>query len=89
MITELKKILFTALLLLQGVISFACDACSRQQPKLLNNLTHGRSPDSNWDYVIVSVAVLIVLATLVFSIKKLVYPKEEQNNHIKRSILNL
>jgi hypothetical protein len=85
---HLKKYLAVLILLLAGLSSWACDACKKQQPKLLQNITHGKGPDSNWDYLIVAVMVVITLYVLVATIKCLVKPAEQQDEHIKRMILN-
>jgi len=84
----MKKIgLIICMLILQiGVI--ACPVCEKQQPKILKGITHGAGPQSNWDYVFVLVTVLIVLATLIYTIKWLVKPGESSDNHIKRTVLN-
>ncbi|SFP86212.1 hypothetical protein [Parafilimonas terrae] len=66
----------------------ACPACEQSQPKILRGITHGAGPDSRWDYLIVYIAVIIVLATLFFSVKWLVKPGEKSKEHIKRMILN-
>lgn len=84
----MKKIIFIAVLLLIGSVSMACDACKKQQPKILQNVTHGAGPQSNWDYVIVWATVIIVLFTLYFSVKWLIRPGEKSQDHIKRFILN-
>lgn len=68
--------------------SFACPACEKQQPKILAGITHGGGPGSNWDYLIIWIAVAIVLFTLFFSLKWLIRPGEQSHNHIKRLILN-
>lgn len=79
--------LLTVLLLI-SFGSFACPACEKQQPKILQRITHGAGPGSNWDYVIIWVAVVIVLFTLFFSVKWLIHPGEQSHSHIKRLILN-
>ncbi|MEO8711406.1 MAG: hypothetical protein ABI405_04740 [Parafilimonas sp.] len=76
------------MLMLVGTKIFACPACEKQQPKILQGITHGGGPDSNWDYVIVSITVAIVLYTLFYSVKWLIRPGEQSTNHIKRFILN-
>lgn len=85
---KIKKRLLIPLLLLMGNIANACPVCERQQPKVLKGIVHGAGPDSNWDYLIVSITVLIVLVTLFFSIKWMIQPGEKSGNHIKRYILN-
>jgi len=73
--------------LLQSV-SWACPVCERQQPKVLRGITHGAGPESNIDYIIVWVTIVIVLITLFFSIKWLIKPGEHAEDHIKRFIIN-
>jgi len=65
----------------------ACPVCDKQQPKVLQGITHGAGPQSSWDYVIVWAAVIIVLFTLYFSLKWIFRPGEKSENHIKRLIL--
>ncbi len=84
----MKKSILLILIAFTSIATFACPACETQQPKLLKGITHGAGPDSNWDYVIVSIAVIIVLFTLFFSVKWLIRPGEKSQNHIKRLILN-
>ncbi len=66
----------------------ACPACKKQQTKILEGITHGRGPDSNFDYVIVWATVLIVLVTLFYTVKWLIKPGENSYDHIKRTVLN-
>ena len=84
----MKKILFLLTGLLLQICSLACPACEAQQPKILRGITHGAGPSGKWDYFIVSVAVVIVLFTLFYSVKWLIRPGEESAQHIKRLILN-
>ncbi|MBS1782336.1 MAG: hypothetical protein JSS78_04665 [Bacteroidetes bacterium] len=85
----MKRIFFTiGILLLQMGYLIACPVCERNQPKILRGITHGAGPESNWDYLIVWTTVLIVIATLYFSIKWIVKPGEKSEQHIKRFILN-
>lgn len=86
--THIKGLLLTMLLCLFMVSMYACPACDKQQPKLLQGITHGTGPDGNWDYVIITIAVIIVLLTLFYSIKWLIKPGEQAKNHIKQIILN-
>lgn len=71
-----------------GFSVVACPVCEQQQPRLLRGITHGIGPSGNWDYVIIIAAVLVVLATLFYTIKWLIKPGEKETNHIKRTILN-
>ena len=84
----MKKAAFIICLVLMQQAAFACDACEKKQPAVLRGITHGGGPDSNWDYVYVWATVLIVVATLFYTIKWLVKPGEQNINHIKRTILN-
>lgn len=69
-------------------ITFACELCKNNQPKGLENITHGTGPTGTLDYIITWTAVVIVSVTLFYSIKYLVKPKENNPDHIKNSILN-
>lgn len=84
----MKKLLFLIPLLGFGLVTWACPVCEKQQPKILKGISHGTGPSSNWDYVIILAAVVIVLATLFYTIKWLVQPGEKETNHIKRTVLN-
>lgn len=69
-------------------LAIACDVCEKQQPKITQGLTHGTGPQSNWDWVIITVMVVITLLTLLFSVKYLLKPGERNADHIKQSILS-
>lgn len=84
----MKKFLLIICLLTLQIAAMACPACEKQQPKILRGITHGQGPSSNWDYVIVISTVIIVLATLYFTVKWLINPGESDINHIKRTVLN-
>lgn len=80
---------FLLLLLLTGFTGVhSCPGCERQQPAILRGITHGAGPRDNWDYLIVAVAAVIVVATLFFSVKWLLSPGEKEEKHIKRIVLN-
>jgi hypothetical protein len=83
----MKKILILSILSLSSVAIYACPVCDKQQPKILRGIAHGAGPDSNVDYAIVIVMSIIVLVTLFYSVKYLVKPKENEDNHIKRTII--
>ena len=74
------------IILIQNVM--ACEVCEKNQPAILRGITHGTGPEGNLDYVIIWSAVIIVLTTMVFFIKYLVWPKEEDPKHIKRTFIN-
>jgi hypothetical protein len=85
----MKKILcLIGALMLTQISAWACTVCKTQQPKLLQGVTHGAGPQSNWDYVIIAAMVVIVMGTLTFSIRLLVLPGETNHDHIKHTILN-
>jgi uncharacterized protein HemY len=84
----MKKIFLLLWTVVPGVAAFACPACEKQQPALLKGITHGAGPDGNWDYVIVTISVIIVLFTLFFSVKWMIRPGEQSHSHIKRLVLN-
>lgn len=84
----MKKIFLTIGLFACSLWAIACPVCERNQPKIFRGITHGAGPDSKWDYVIVSVASLIVLLTLFYSVKWIIRPGEKSDGHIKRFILN-
>ncbi len=84
----MKKLLVVVAILFIGPSVIACPVCERQQPEILKGIAHGSGPQNNWDYLIISVAALIVLVTLFYSIKWLVRPGEKSLTHIKHSVLN-
>jgi len=83
----MKKLIVIILLIVMELSAIACPVCDQRQPKVLRGITHGAGPDSNWDYLIIGIMAVIVLFTMVFSIKWLVKPGETSNDHIKRFIL--
>jgi hypothetical protein len=68
--------------------AMACDACKAQQPKFLQGITHGAGPGSNWDYVVVSIMVIITVYSFYAMIKCLARPAEKAHENIKGIILN-
>ena len=84
----MKSVFAFIIFFLANISVYACDACEKEQPQILRGITHGAGPQSNWDYLIVSVAAAIVVATLFFSIKWLLSPGENGEKHIKRIVLN-
>jgi len=85
-----KKQWFIAItvLLLAYVPGLACEVCKKQQPKLLRGVTHGAGPQGDWDYVWVGSIIVVVLVSLFYSVKWIIYPGEKETNHIKYSIFN-
>lgn len=84
----MKKSIYTTLLLVFSGITYACPMCDKQQPKILKGIAHGAGPESNLDYVIVWSMVAFVVITLFYAVKYLVKPKENNDDHIKRTIIN-
>lgn len=83
-----KTILF---LLLLGPwlprVALGCDLCEKNQPAPLRGITHGVGPDSDWDLVIIAIAAVMVLLTLLYSIRYLVRPGESEGTHIKNIVV--
>ena len=84
----MKKLIILLFLLSVKISVFACEVCERNQPKALRGIVHGASPGSNWDYVSIGITAIIVVLTLIYSIKWLIKPNENNTDHIKYSILN-
>lgn len=82
-----KYLLFVLFALTFELLS-ACPVCDKQQPKITQGFTHGAGPQSNWDWVIITITTVITMLTLAYSIKYLVRPGEKNRDHIKRSVLN-
>ncbi|MDI1233132.1 MAG: hypothetical protein PSX81_02495 [bacterium] len=82
------KILPILLLFLSVQFVSACPACEKQQPKITQGLTHGAGPQSNWDWVIIGIITFITLLTFVLSLKYLIKPNENNEDHIKQLILS-
>jgi uncharacterized protein HemY len=85
----MKTFLLTILATLLSLASFACPVCEKQQPKVLQGISHGAGPQSDWDYVLVWATVVIVVLCLFFSIKWLARPGEQGQDHIKGTVLDL
>lgn len=87
----MKKFLITigttVSLVFVRVVSLACDVCEKRQPAALKGIAHGAGPQSDWDYLIVGATLLIVVGTLYYSVKWILFPGEREENHIKRRIL--
>lgn len=76
-------------MLLAGWASlWACDLCKKDQPKILQDVTHGPGPQGQGDYIIIWIAVVIVAITLFYSVKFLVRPRENNPDHIKNIVVN-
>ncbi|REC46985.1 hypothetical protein [Chryseobacterium pennipullorum] len=81
-----EKVIALVLMLSATYIS-ACDACKSQQPEITKELTHGTGPESDWDWFIVGIVILITLLAFFYSVKYLVKPGEKDKSHIKYTFL--
>lgn len=84
----MKKISLLFLLMTFQLAAMACPVCEKQQPALLKGISHGTGPQNTVDYLIVWATAIIVLLTLIFSVKYLLKPGEKDVNHIKNTVLN-
>lgn len=67
--------------------AMACELCKKNQPKVLENITHGTGPQGDIDYIIIWSAVVIVSITLFLSAKYLIRPNEDEPSHIKNIVI--
>ncbi len=84
----MKKTILVISFMLLRFAGWACPVCDRQQTGPLKGYTHGGGAQNDWDYLIIAVMMVIVLATLFFSVKWLLRPGEKGDEHIKRLVLN-
>ena len=82
----MKKIFAFIFILAIPIATFACPVCERNQPKVLRGIVHGSGPDSNWDYVSIVITMIIAVLALIYSVKWLIKPNENSEDHIKYSI---
>ena len=84
-----RVILIYIIFLVSGMTTaLACEVCKQNQPKTLQNITHGTGPQSDWDYMIIIIGVIIVSLTLFYSLKFLIRPGEKKPNHIKNIVVD-
>ncbi|MGY4385049.1 hypothetical protein ACVWYN_002085 [Pedobacter sp. UYP24] len=84
----MKRVIMFLIFSTAGGWLYACEVCQKQQPKILQGITHGGGPESQWDYVIVWAGLLLVLLTIFYSLKFIIRPSEKSTAHIKQTILN-
>lgn len=84
----MKKIITTFCFTTLQYAAFACPVCERNKANAILSLSHGSGPESQWDYAIVMVAIIIAVITLFYSVKWLINPNEKNQDHIKLFILN-
>ena len=72
-----------------NIVAKACPNCQKQIPVPFRNIVHnGALPESNWDYVIVSLTMAITLFCVYYTFRHLFSPGEKGSNHIKYSIIH-
>lgn len=86
-VRQFAKIFTVLLCVTAQTVAMACPVCEKQQPRLLRGITHGAGPESEWDWIIVGISLTITLYTFFRSLKLLVRPGENEQSHIKQSIL--
>lgn len=85
----MKTILISIAIILAGFsTALACEVCKKNQPKVLENITHGTGPTGTLDYIITWSAVVIVTFTLIMSVRFLIRPQETSAEHIKNIVIN-
>ena len=84
----MKKIISFLIFIAAQFYLTACPVCDRQQPKFMRGVVHGIGPQDKWDYISVTVMIILAIITLFYSVKWLIKPGEKNSNHIKYSILN-
>ena len=82
----MKKATVLLSILFVHIAVYACPVCERNQPKFMRGIVHGAGPESNWDYVSIVITAIIAVLSLIYSIKWLIKPNENDVNHIKYSI---
>lgn len=73
------------LFFLQGSV-LACEVCRRNQPEILQDISHGVGPLQFWDNMIVGGATILVVIVLFYSAKLLWKPGEQHSSHIKNLV---
>lgn len=64
-------------------LALHCPRCAEIDPTL-----HAAEPRGPGDWLLVSVAVVVLVAALVAAVKALWFPGEQAPHHVKRSILD-
>lgn len=85
---NLPKQALSLILTLFSVYAAACDACKLQQPEVTKEWTHGTGPESDWDWFIVGIVILITVLAFYYSVKYLVSPGEKDKHHIKYTVFS-
>lgn len=82
------KIFLSFLMTLATVPAFACKVCEENQPGIFKGITHGVGPTGNLDFIIVTIATVIVIIFLILSIKYIINPGEKDPDHIKNIVVD-
>lgn len=83
-----KLIGSVALSLISGQRLAACDVCVAQQPRILQEFTHGLGPSGPGDYILPSLMVGIMLFAFFRAIQCLGKAADRPHQRIKRLILS-
>lgn len=75
------------LVMLSAGNAFACEVCKKNQPEVLQDISHGTGAQANLDYIIIWSAVVIVSITLILSLKFLIRPNESAKEHVKNIVI--
>ena len=84
---KMKWAILITFLVFQSPILMACEACNKNQPKLLQGITHGAGPEGWWDYFVVVIMVVVTIYSLYATIKCFVVTKEVKYKSIKNLIV--
>lgn len=84
----MKKATIVLAILFVHLAVCACPVCERNQAKFMRGIVHGAGPESNWDYVSIVITGIIAILSLIYSVKWLIKPNENNANHIKYSIFS-
>ncbi|RFZ91159.1 hypothetical protein D0C36_19660 [Mucilaginibacter conchicola] len=82
----MRKYIFTISVILVSGTAFACDACKKQK-SLFTGISHGRGPESNWDYLIVALMIVVTLYVLFAALKCMFKSSENHRSHIKYTFI--
>jgi hypothetical protein len=67
--------------------AIACEVCKKNQPEVLQDISHGTGAQADFDYIIIWSAVIIVGFTLFLSLKFLIRPNEGGKEHVKNIVV--
>ncbi|OOQ57826.1 hypothetical protein BC343_13685 [Mucilaginibacter pedocola] len=82
----MRKYIVTIPVILVSGTAFGCDACKKQQ-SFFTGISHGRGPESTWDYLIVALMVIVTLYVLFAALNCMFRPYENHRSHIKYTFI--